>query len=211
MIEETSNTKERIIEVAGKLFAKNGYDGTSVRSISKMASVNLSSVNYHFQNKETLYHNVFEKNFKWIEEEIISLGNDESLNLFEFSFRVYSFFGLNSEALINSFRIFLSDGPLIGAPLLGDTPDKMAPPGKEAFVKKIIGELGEGFSDNCIYSAMRLIFGEIIHMCLCHNSKIMKENKENAKFLEEEEIKKNIFNFIEAIIFHIKSNPSKWD
>lgn len=56
---EKSPTKERILEVAGHLFAEKGFDATSMRDITDAAGVNLASVNYHFGSKEGLISAVF--------------------------------------------------------------------------------------------------------------------------------------------------------
>lgn len=49
------DTKQSIIEAAGELFALRGIDGTGIRAIVQKAGTALSSVNYHFKNKEDLY------------------------------------------------------------------------------------------------------------------------------------------------------------
>lgn len=51
-------THERILDEAEKLFADNGFNGTSLRDITKAAGVNLAAVNYHFGDKESLYAEV---------------------------------------------------------------------------------------------------------------------------------------------------------
>ena len=48
-------TKHKIIEAAEVEFAENGYRGASVREITARAEVNVSAINYHFGNKESLY------------------------------------------------------------------------------------------------------------------------------------------------------------
>ncbi len=48
------NTKDRILNAAERLFARDGFDATSLRAITAEAEVNLAAVNYHFQSKETL-------------------------------------------------------------------------------------------------------------------------------------------------------------
>lgn len=50
-----TDTKLSILEAAGELFAIRGVDGTGVRAIVEKAGTALSSVNYHFRNKEDLY------------------------------------------------------------------------------------------------------------------------------------------------------------
>jgi TetR/AcrR family transcriptional regulator, regulator of cefoperazone and chloramphenicol sensitivity len=44
-----------IIEVAGRLFAEQGYDGTTSKSISERANVSLAAVNYYFESRDGLY------------------------------------------------------------------------------------------------------------------------------------------------------------
>lgn len=41
----------QILEVAEKLFAENGFDGTSVRQIAKKAGVNVAMISYYFGSK----------------------------------------------------------------------------------------------------------------------------------------------------------------
>lgn len=47
-------TKDRILDAAERLFARDGFDATSLRAITTEAKVNLAAVNYHFQSKEAL-------------------------------------------------------------------------------------------------------------------------------------------------------------
>lgn len=61
-------TRERILDVAEKLFMVHGYDGTSMRQITGEAKVNLASVNYHFGSKEQLMREVFRRRLTWLNE-----------------------------------------------------------------------------------------------------------------------------------------------
>ena len=60
MVPPAIQTDERLLSAAEKLFAKNGYDGTSVRDITEAADCNVASVNYYFSGKEKLYQAVVE-------------------------------------------------------------------------------------------------------------------------------------------------------
>jgi TetR/AcrR family transcriptional regulator, regulator of cefoperazone and chloramphenicol sensitivity len=49
------DTRSRILEAAGAIFAERGFDKATIRDICARASVNLASANYHFGDKERLY------------------------------------------------------------------------------------------------------------------------------------------------------------
>ncbi len=49
------DTKTRILDVAGPLFARSGFTGTTVREICRAAGVNVASIKYYFGDKESLY------------------------------------------------------------------------------------------------------------------------------------------------------------
>lgn len=49
------DTRERLIEAAGEVFAENGLHGALIRDITKRAGANIASINYHFHDKFELY------------------------------------------------------------------------------------------------------------------------------------------------------------
>ncbi len=59
-----SNTKERILNVAERLFADRGFPATSLRDLTSEAGVNIASVNYHFGSKEALLAAVLERRLR---------------------------------------------------------------------------------------------------------------------------------------------------
>ncbi len=72
-----NTTRQKIIRSATKLFAKKGLNGTSVREISRKASVNLAAINYHFQSKEQLYREIVSHHFQRLVEHIAQLDQQK--------------------------------------------------------------------------------------------------------------------------------------
>lgn len=52
------DVRERLLIAAKKLFARYGYDGTSVRQICEEAGANVALVSYHFGGKEKVFEEV---------------------------------------------------------------------------------------------------------------------------------------------------------
>jgi AcrR family transcriptional regulator len=53
-MQEFNEKQIQILQIAEKEFANNGFDGTSIRQISKAAHVNVAMVSYYFGSKEKL-------------------------------------------------------------------------------------------------------------------------------------------------------------
>lgn len=51
---EFNEKQIEILQVAERLFAEEGFDGTSIRTIAKEASVNIAMISYYFGSKEKL-------------------------------------------------------------------------------------------------------------------------------------------------------------
>lgn len=62
--EPDQTSRERILRVAGALFAEKGFAGASVREIAKTADLNISMISYYFGGKEGLYKEVLDGIFK---------------------------------------------------------------------------------------------------------------------------------------------------
>lgn len=63
MQETTQSTKERLLDAAEHLFGEAAFDEVSIRELAAAADVNVAAVNYHFQGKENLYHEVIRRRF----------------------------------------------------------------------------------------------------------------------------------------------------
>jgi AcrR family transcriptional regulator len=69
----TPETKDRILDAAESLFARQGFSATSLRSVIAEAGVNLAAVHYHFGPREDLIRAVFARRFDPINRERIEL------------------------------------------------------------------------------------------------------------------------------------------
>jgi len=67
------NTKDRILDAAERLFARDGFEATSLRAITTEAQVNLAAVNYHFQTKDALVEAVVGRRIRPVNEQRIGL------------------------------------------------------------------------------------------------------------------------------------------
>lgn len=52
---DPSPARKKLLDVATRLFAEKGFDGTSTRDIAKAADLNISLISYYFGGKEGLY------------------------------------------------------------------------------------------------------------------------------------------------------------
>ena len=67
-------TRARLLDAAGRLFAEQGFHGTTVREIAHRAGVNLAASNYHFGSKRALYLAVLRAHFARIQTELRARG-----------------------------------------------------------------------------------------------------------------------------------------
>ena len=54
------STKERILDAALTLFAKNGYSGTSVEQIAEIVGIKAPSLYKHFKGKEDILNTLID-------------------------------------------------------------------------------------------------------------------------------------------------------
>lgn len=61
-----SETRDRLLDAAGQVFAEKGYHATTIREIASQAGTNISAVNYHFRDKMGLYTEVLMSSLEWV-------------------------------------------------------------------------------------------------------------------------------------------------
>lgn len=69
-------TRDRLMDEAEKLFAQHGFDGVSIRDITKAAGVDVALSNYHFGGKDKLFDAVFQRRAETMNARRIVLLDD---------------------------------------------------------------------------------------------------------------------------------------
>ena len=66
--DQNTETRHRLLEAAGEVFAKHGFRQATVREICKRAHANVAAVNYHFHDKHRLYEAVLKHALRCVRE-----------------------------------------------------------------------------------------------------------------------------------------------
>src|SRR5476651_99954 len=69
----TKPGKERILDAAERLFARNGFYGISVRDITEAAGIDVALVSYHFGGKRELFAAVFQRRAELLNPERLAM------------------------------------------------------------------------------------------------------------------------------------------
>lgn len=69
-----AETRDRLIDAAGYVFAERGYRGATMRQIAQRAGANLAAAHYHFGSKQDLYREVAHSYFERLERRLAESG-----------------------------------------------------------------------------------------------------------------------------------------
>ena len=67
--------RDRILNVAIKEFADNGFENTSIQQIAKKAGISVGSIYKYFENKETMFSMVVHEGMSSLEDLLMSLAD----------------------------------------------------------------------------------------------------------------------------------------
>lgn len=77
----SEQTRARLIDAAGEMFAERGFHHTTVRQISKRAGANIAAVNYHFGDKTRLYTEVVRQSMRAARLDAVRAAFEQNLPL----------------------------------------------------------------------------------------------------------------------------------
>ena len=72
----TDDTPSRLLDAAETLFLDHGFDGTTLRMVTALASANVAAVNYHFGDKEELFQAMLARRLDPMNEARVQLLGD---------------------------------------------------------------------------------------------------------------------------------------
>lgn len=78
--EAADATRERLLEVAGPVFADRGYQATTIREICAGARANVAAVNYHFGDKLGLYTEVLQQSVRAAQVLAVHSAPDQNIS-----------------------------------------------------------------------------------------------------------------------------------
>jgi TetR/AcrR family transcriptional regulator, regulator of cefoperazone and chloramphenicol sensitivity len=74
----SDQTRTRLIEAAGEMFAELGFHHTTVRQICQRAGANIAAVNYHFRDKTGLYTEVVRQSMRAARLDTVTAAFDQN-------------------------------------------------------------------------------------------------------------------------------------
>lgn len=203
---EKEDTKCRIIGSATVLFAKKGFDGTSVRDIASHATVNLAAINYHFSNKENLYKEVLRSGLCRFADYIEDLGEGKYSSTAEFAVALFDMLIKNAPSLLNNFKVMLDnfDFPEDVVGQSEQTSPYAGPPGGHVIMKAIEKEIKKPLSMEDKMWAVRVIFNHVVHTAIIASTNYGKREA-YRKFFEKKVVHASIKRLVELVLKDLKS------
>lgn len=200
---EIIDTKTKILAVANELFARQGFDGVSIRDIANAAEVNVASINYHFKNKINLFHSIFAYNFEWMEGEVKKIAAIDAINSEEATWKIFMKFKEHGTVMINAFNLILSDHLQPEEGLVCGT-DRLGPPGEKALLEIVTKDVGEKVPLEDREWAVRMIFSNLFHLATIMNTSFFERKCANEEWITPERKEKDIKLLVSALLKQIK-------
>lgn len=213
MNKEKQSTKTKILRTAARLFAKQGFEGTSIRDIANSADVNVAAINYHFVSKDRLYWEVNLNAHEWLEAGIEHLAKD-SQTTFELAWKIFEFLNQESRAVKNAFVMMISDS---APPMSEEAVEKLAtrkefgPPGGKLLYDILVKELNDAtVPHNAITWAVKNIFSLLFHWNLMMGSTYCRDLFKNHPDFQLDQVKVTLRRHVEANLEYIQKHKDEF-
>ncbi|MFT3821954.1 MAG: TetR/AcrR family transcriptional regulator [Rubrivivax sp.] len=105
----TDDRQAQLLEIAGRLFAKHGFQGTSLRDIAEEAQITKAALYYHFPNKEALYERIVLHGLEMLLEHVMAATAQEPTaegKVRAFMLSTADYYTLNRDAWITGSNAF---------------------------------------------------------------------------------------------------------
>jgi AcrR family transcriptional regulator len=203
------DTKLKIMETAFELFGKFGFEGTSVRAISKKSKVNLAALNYHFLNKENLFWEIMGAIHLDLEKQVHEYFLT-SKDTKELAMHTFDYFMEEKYSLKNVIKMMLTEGikPPQSEELLSAMHDPMGPPGGKYFAEMLAKEIPYTLSEEGLLWGVKATFGVVMHWgMMCCTDNVCDKSE---PLMSPEQIRKDVESMIEAQLLYLASRKDKF-
>ena len=164
MVDETKETRVRLLEAAVDVFSQQGFRNARVREICQLAEANIASVNYHFRDKKGLYNATLQHAFFNLPINMASLDAQEGVS---FEQRLKTFVSSFLSQLLGSDRISVYT-KLIARETLDPTDalDNVIQEGMRPQVDLLKGLVRDFLGSNVDEQFIRRCTGSILGQCM---------------------------------------------
>jgi AcrR family transcriptional regulator len=187
-MDESLNTKQRLLQAACRIFAEKGFRDATVAEICETANANIAAINYHFGDKESLYDTVWHYAFEMAAQAYPIDGNLPDNPILEDYLYSYAFAILHrifSETETGLFAKLLHQEMSNPTLALDHIAHEVLIP-QSRFLGKVIHETLE---PEITEEHIRLCMHSIIGQCAFYNfSRALRERIIGKKVLSEKEI-----------------------
>jgi len=202
-----------VIDIAEKLFAEKGFEGTSVRDIAKEACGNVSMVSYYFGSKENLLIAVLERRTNDMKIHLNHLlDNTELTNLQKINIIIDEFLQ-NMMQLKNFQKILIREELFNRDPKIYAILDDFKKNNKAMFFQILRHgiEVGEFKKDVEMELLMAMFIGTVKQMYIAQDAYLRNEegNKEAVKDCNNTEMYKKLSAYIKQMFKVILANDEK--
>lgn len=150
--------KDKYIDVATSIMAKSGFNGVSIRDICRLTNTSVSSIYYHFKNKEELYIEIFCSQFNPLEKKLVEVS-EKYTNLNERLFALIDTFIDELSANENLWRLLMHIS-------IDSSTNNLSEIGKKSFIRcfRIFYDTILGITNNGELAQLKAMF--IFSLCL---------------------------------------------